>query len=192
MVEDFQKNKNSSSADSFMIDDDSLSIGTPWRLMVFSLFMFTFSIFIYFGLKFGYDMYLEGQLSALDEKSEQLSAEVTEEEQSDFLSFYSQINNLESVLSSRDFGHNIFKFLENNTIPAVYYESVSYFNSNQSISLKGFASDMKRLVEQVSIFSKSEKVKEAIMNDVSIQNNNDVGFEISIKFNSNFLNKPFN
>jgi hypothetical protein len=192
MVEDFQKNKNSSSADSFMIDNDSLSIGTPWRLMVFSLFMFTFSIFIYFGLKFGYDMYLEGQLSALDEKSEQLSAEVTEEEQSDFLSFYSQINNLESVLSSRDFGHNIFKFLENNTIPAVYYESVSYFNSNQSISLKGFASDMKRLVEQVSIFSKSEKVKEAIMNDVSIQNNNDVGFEISIKFNSNFLNKPFN
>jgi hypothetical protein len=192
MVEDFQKNKNSSSADSFMIDNDSLSIGTPWRLMVFSLFMFTFSIFIYFGLKFGYDMYLEGQLSALDEKSEQLSAEVTEEEQSDFLSFYSQINNLESVLSSRYFGHNIFKFLENNTIPAVYYESVSYFNSNQSISLKGFASDMKRLVEQVSIFSKSEKVKEAIMNDVSIQNNNDVGFEISIKFNSNFLNKPFN
>ncbi|HMB17407.1 MAG TPA: hypothetical protein VKO61_00645 [Candidatus Paceibacterota bacterium] len=194
---DFQKNRSSSQGQSkqkgsFIMDNDDISVGTPWRLMVFSFVLFVFSIFIFFGLKFGYDMYLDSQLSALEEKSEQLSNRVTEEEQAHFLAFYSQLNNLERILQERGFSHNVFKFLENNTIQSVYYTNANYSSSRNSVSLSGVAEGMKELVEQVSVFSDSDKVEEAVMNDVSIQGTNQVGFEINVRFNPNFLKKPFN
>lgn len=166
-----------------------ISVGLPWRLMIFSFVLLAFSVFIFLGLKFGYDVYLDGQLESLDERVEQLSTEVSQGQQERFLVFYSQLSNLEAVLNKRGFSHNIFDFLENDTLPSVYYSEAEYSDATDEIRLTGLANTMKDLVDQMSVFGDASEVARVTLNSVSLIGSQ-VGFEIQLVFNPGYFDEP--
>jgi hypothetical protein len=181
--EDYSGNSNPGFSNS------SPSVGMPWRLMIFSFVLFAFSIFIFLGLRFGYETYLDSQLESLNEEINQLTTKISEGEQQEFLGFYSQFRNLDKVLEGRMFSHNIFDFLESYTLPFISYSEAEYSASAREIRLNGVAQDMRYLVEQMNVFGEASEVSEVDLVSVDLFSGQ-VGFEIRLVFNSSYFNKP--
>jgi len=191
--EDFQEKKgfqgDYSEESNFGFSGSSSSVGMPWRLMTFSFVLFAFSIFIFFGLRFGYEAYLNSQLESLNKEISQLTNEVSEDKQEEFLSFYSQFSNLNKVLKDRQFSHNVFDFLEKNTLPFVAYNEAEYFENTREVILKGAAQNMGYLVEQTNIFGAASEISRVDLASVNIFEGG-VGFEIELIFSSNYFKNP--
>ncbi|MCH7759769.1 hypothetical protein IID20_05450, partial [Patescibacteria group bacterium] len=116
---------------------EKMSVGWPWRLMFFSIFILILSLFIYFGLRFGYNNFLDDNLAVLEEDINRLSGEVTEEDQERFVNFYSQLVNLKTILEEHPFSSKIFNFLEENTITTVSFSEASVSITERTLSLRG-------------------------------------------------------
>lgn len=138
-------------------------IGLPWRLLVFSVFIFGFSALVFLGVKFGYGTYLDGQSKRIESETESLASAVSDKEQEGLVSFYSQLANIEKVLNRHSFSSNVFSFLERATIPEVYYGSASFSGSDFSVSLQGKARSFEDLIGQLTVFDNSPEVQETVL-----------------------------
>ena len=166
----------------------SMTIGLPWRLMVFSFVLFLFSIFIFAGLRYGYGTYLDAQTVEVDENIAALAQQVSESEQEELLLFYSQLTNLQKVLDRRVFTVNTFPFLEKNTLPLVYYTEVQYTAEEGVVILNGVANSMQVFVQQITLFEESPEVERVIIDDVGLERGT-VSFGLHIAFQSEFLKR---
>lgn len=165
---------------------EASQVSLPWRLMIFSLVLFIFSIFVFVGLKFGYGNFLDAQIEGADASLAALTEEISAGEQEEFLNFYSQLVNLENILKRRGFSQNIFKFLENNTLPLVYYTEARYSADDLSVSLSGRAASMTTFVNQMTVFENAGEVERAIIEAVSFQKG-EITFGIKLVFNRDFF-----
>lgn len=165
-----------------------ISVGLPWRLLIFSIFIFVAVIFSYFGLKYGYKNYLEDSKTQLDENLEGLSSQVKVEDRNRFVDIYSKVANLKAVLEKHPFGANAFKFLEKKVLPTVYFNDFSLSPVNKSLILKGYASDFDSLSSQMGIFDESSEVIKATLDEVNLQGG--INFSLTLLFNPEFLSKP--
>ena len=166
----------------------SITIGLPWRLMVFSFVLFLFSIFIFAGLRYGYGTYLDAQTVEVDENIAALAQQVSESEQEELLLFYSQLTNLQKVLDRRVFTVNTFPFLEKNTLPLVYYTEAQYTAEEGVVILNGVANSMQVFVQQITLFEESPEVERVIIDDVGLERGT-VSFGLHIAFQSEFLKR---
>ncbi|HDY73467.1 MAG TPA: hypothetical protein ENH86_02780 [Candidatus Jorgensenbacteria bacterium] len=166
----------------------SITIGLPWRLMVFSFVLFLFSIFIFAGLQYGYGTYLDAQTVEVDENIAALAQQVSESEQEELLLFYSQLTNLQKVLDRRVFTVNTFPFLEKNTLPLVYYTEAQYTAEEGVVILNGVANSMQVFVQQITLFEESPEVERVIIDDVGLERGT-VSFGLHIAFQSEFLKR---
>ena len=166
---------------------ESLPTGWPWRLLIFAIVMFAFSLFMYFGIRFGYRSYLDAQAKDLDKKLETLAQQVSLDKQEQFISFYSQIYNLKTVLEKHKFGSNIFHFLEKNVIPSTYFTNAEMDVAEGSLMVRGTADTFDTLAMQIGVLSRAPEVSKVALQNVSLQNTV-VGYELKIMFAPNFLN----
>jgi len=160
-------------------------IGLPWRIMIFSAVILALSIFMAVGLKLGYEKYLDDQLSNINTKISALSSSVQDKQQ-EYIGFYSQIVNLKTIIERRSFTANIFPFLEKNTISSVYYTQAQMVSSENKLTVKGFASSLGNLSQQVAIFEKDVRdVSGVVLDSVNLQSGG-VIFSLSIYFTNEF------
>ena len=101
-------------------------IGFPWRIFLFSAFIFGFTVFIFLGMKLGYGSYLTLRGKSVDKNIAGLASKISESEQANLTTFYSQLINLEKVVNNHSFASNVFYFLEKNTLSGVYYYNVDF------------------------------------------------------------------
>jgi hypothetical protein len=168
---------------------EKMEVGWPWRIFIFAIVVFGLSLFIYFGLRFGYGPYLENSSKELDNKLADLTKTISFEEQEKFVNFYSQLVNLKGVLTNHSFVSNIFQFLERNTIGSVYYTEASVDTSRRSVVLKGFSANLQSLTEQVAVLEKASEVEAVVLNNVGFMGSN-TSFELLIVFKQSFFMKP--
>ncbi len=166
---------------------EQIPVGLPWHLLIFSVFLVGFSIFIYFGLKFGYASYLDSRAASLDKKIEVLTGKVSKDEQQNLISFYSQFINLKKVLGGHAFSSNIYGFLERNTLPPVYYYEANFLADDKTVELKGKADSMETLVGQLSLFDKSPELEKVVLEQLSFEGAQ-VGFGAILTFKEEFFN----
>jgi hypothetical protein len=165
------------------------TLGTPWKLLVFTFILFIFSLLVYFGLKIGYENYLKSQLETLDKKINDLSNSISEEDQQRFISAYSQIINLKNVLNNHVFSSNIFNFLEKNTLPKVFYNSATFSSPTRTIVLNGQADSLMTLASQLALFEKSKDVESVELTGMNFVLGG-VSFGINIVLKQDYLSKP--
>lgn len=178
------KSKFNNLEDQFGIE--KMSVGWPWRLMFFSVFILILSLFIYFGLRFGYSSFLDNNLTVLEEDISRLSSEVTEEDQDRFVNFYSQLINLKTILEEHPFSSKIFNFLEENTIATVSFSEANISITDRTLSLRGQTDSIKTLAQQLAVFEQSSEVERAILRNISLDAGK-VGFNFILIFKSDFL-----
>ncbi len=165
---------------------EDLSAGLPWRLMIFAIVLFAFSVFVYFGVHYGYAAYLDQQSADVSAKLEGLAKKVSQTDEENFIGFYSQIVNLKTVLDKHVFPSSIFKLLEAKTTADVYYNNAAYNADKQVVTLNGLAKSFDSLAQQMAIFEKSVEVSNASLRDVNIS---DVGvtFQIELTITPDYL-----
>lgn len=168
---------------------EQIPVGLPWHLLVFSIFLLAFSIFVYFGLRLGYESYLSATDASLDKKIDELAKQVSKGEQQNFISFYSQLINLKKVLNNHEFGSNIYGFLERNTLPPVYYYEADFLAEDGTFELKGRADSLETLVSQLTLFDKSEDLEKTVLEQMNFEGN-EVGFDVILTFKPDFFEIP--
>jgi len=168
---------------------EKATVGLPWRLLIFSIFIFVLALIVYFGLSLGYQSYLNSQSADLDQEINQLGSEVSQSDQQRFIQFYSQLVNLKEVLDAHPFAANIFTFLERNTHTAVYYYNAEAFVKDRVLKLKGRGSSVQSVIEQLSVFDKSPEVAKAILTELNTQKGAPE-FSLTLYFSDSFFAKP--
>ena len=155
---------------------------------MFSLFLFGFSLFIYFGLRFGYGAYLDRRAESLEADLQSLSAQVTEGSLEGLVSFYSQLVNAETILGQHSFTFNIFRFLESRTHPNVYFVSANFSVDGSKLVLQGKGREMRDVVEQLALFDTAPQVSATSLGQVGL-GNLDVDFSITLTMKKDFFEK---
>ena len=171
---------------------EEIEVGWPWRLLVFTLFIFGITLVIFLGMQFGYGPYLDKKIQNLDAKINELNQSLNQSEVDNFIKFYSQISNLKTLLDKHIFGSNILKFLEANTLKSLVYTSANLdIGRNKEIKLRGIAPNFEALSQQLEIFRQSDSVKDITFKDASSNEKGGIEFEITLILKDNFFKEGF-
>lgn len=133
----------------------NISVGFPWKILVFAGVVFGFTLFIFLGLKFGYSNYLVAREKALDKRIDQLATVVSQEDQQTFIGFYSQLVNLKEVLKRHALGSPTLSLLEKHTLPSIYYVSAKISPRDKTVEVNGRANSVESFVEQLAVYDAS-------------------------------------
>ncbi|MDI6717796.1 MAG: PilN domain-containing protein [Patescibacteria group bacterium] len=165
----------------------NISIGWPWKLFTFSAIAFTTMIAVFLGIKLGYQSYVKTQLEKVDQNITQLNASFSEEQEKNFMVFYSQLNNIQSLIQDRRLASAFFDFLEKNTIKSVYYRNTNFDFKNSEVKLDGIAPNYEIISQQMEIFGKSSQIVRVVLNSSKMSDIKGEGIIFSIRMNFNLL-----
>jgi len=167
---------------------DAPSIGIPWRVLVFSLILFGISLVVFLGLKFGYMEYLENRSEALDQSIGELADTVNQDEQQEFITFYSQLVNLKTVLDNHQFGVNALKFLEENTLPPIYFTGAVMNVPERTMQLEGQADTLDIFIEQLAVLKDASGLEgDAVVDNIEFSPTGEVAFSMRLTFTPTFF-----
>lgn len=167
-------------------EPEKLPVGWPWRLLSVALILFLGSIFVYFGLVFGYGPYLESQIKKADNEIQALTDTVSKEDQEKFIQFYSQLSNLKSLLDGHIFSSNIFPQLEKITNKKVYYSAVNIKIEGRVMELDGVADSYAVLGEQLEAFNQTKEISRYILNQSQAEEGV-VRFKVTLYLNDSLI-----
>lgn len=166
---------------------DKISIGWPWHLLVFSIFLFVLSVFVYFGLAFGYQAFLDERMSEIDGEFDNLSRAVTLEEQERFITFYSRVSNLGTIFERHILPSLIFDILERNTITSGLYFTDAVFDLNTRVlELKGIAIDFDSVARQMAVLDRLPEIQRSILSNIRLVAG-ETTFDIELTLNREFI-----
>lgn len=169
---------------------ESIPLGLPWRILIFSIALFGLALFSYAGLRFGYMSYVNSQLSKIDNDIEVLADQVSQEDQNNFIAFYSQLLNLKKVLEEHKYSGNMFTFLEENTLPTVVFSAADVKVDGYEVTLKGDADNFQSLLEQLSVFDGAKELSKKPVIDTLSFNGGSVGFSMIFNFKQDAFARP--
>jgi uncharacterized protein (DUF486 family) len=135
-------------------------------IMLFSGSILFITLFIYAGLKFGYEPYLTGQISSLDSQAQKVGLSVSASDEATLVTFYSQISNLQSLIKNHVFFSQFLTWLEQHTEANVYYTSMVFTSGNQ-IALTGTAKTAADVSEQISVFEAASEISATSLSNVA-------------------------
>jgi hypothetical protein len=126
-------------------------------IILFSGSILFIILFIYAGLRFGYEAYLNAQISSLNGQAQKMGQSVSASDEASLVTFYSQISNLESLVKGHVFFSQFLTWLERNTEVNVNYTSMSFAAGNQ-VTLAGMAKTSADVSEQMAVFEADPSV----------------------------------
>jgi hypothetical protein len=136
---------------------DKISGGT-WRLLTFSLFVFSVMLLGYLGLRYGFRPYVEAQIKEVDNKIDELGKIALPEDQERFIRFYFQLVNIQDLLENHVFASKFFPFLEQTTNKDIQFKSLNVNVAQSQVNLTGNAKDYQVFAQQLSAFQKRPEV----------------------------------
>lgn len=146
---------------------EELPVGWPWRFFLFSLLVAVAAGVIYAGLTYGYRPFLSVQIDEQKAAIAQLSQIIPKKQQEDFIAFYSQLVNLQSLLKDHIFTSKIFPFLQANTNRFIYYSLLDLRLGERRLIIEGVAASYEIFAQQLQAFSLAPEVETLIINDSS-------------------------
>lgn len=144
---------------------EKLSVGWPWKLFLFSLLTIITALVIYLGLAFGYRPFLQSQMEKIDESIRQLSEAIPEDQQKNLIIFYSQLANLQNVLSKHIIVSKIFPFLQKNTNQSVFYNAMDLRVGERKLALEGVAANYDIFSQQLEALNSAPEVVGMVINE---------------------------
>ncbi len=161
------------------IGNEQLPVGWPWRFFLFSVLIAATAAVSALGLTFGYKPFLESNLLTQDSNIEALSKQIPAGQQDEFVRFYSQLANLDTVLKKHVFSSSLFGLLESRTNAEVMYTTMEARIPERKVVLEGMAANYAVFSQQLQAYSTSPEIVGVIVNDSSAQDGK-VRFRISL------------
>jgi len=141
--------------------------GWSFGLLAFSGGILLVALFVYFGLVFGYEPYLDSRISQLNAQMATLAKSISASDMTKFTAFYSEITNLKAVLGNHIIFTHFLSWLEGNTEVNVYYSRLT-FSAGDQVVLSALAPTETDVNQQVAIFEAAPEVKTVNLSAVSL------------------------
>ena len=134
--------------------------GWSGHMLILTFTVFIFTLFAYFGLRFGLVAYLQNQVLGIDEEIASLQAHITGDDQKNLSSFYSQLVNVQTLLRGHVHVSPLFSWVEEHTARDVQITSFSVAPGTQTLSLGLVAKDFDTMIQQIARLQENEDLKE--------------------------------
>jgi hypothetical protein len=121
---------------------------------------------IYLGLVFIYEPHLNAELAAVQGQVSTLSQSISSGDQANLISFYSQTENLQSLLQNHVTFSVFLSWLEENTEANISYSQFS-FSSGNEINLTGTGKTEADVAQQIAIFEASPVVQSVSVSSIT-------------------------
>lgn len=121
---------------------------------------------VYAGLRFGYEPYLNAQISSLESQVQKAGQSVSPADEANLIRFYSQISNLQSLLKNHVFFSQFLTWLEQHTEANASYVSMA-FTSGSQVTLAGSAKTSADVSQQVAAFEAAPEVGAVSLSNVA-------------------------
>ncbi len=157
--------------------------------LLFSIGILVVVAGMYFGMLFGYEPYLNNQISAVKSEVSKANASVTPDQQTQLVNFYSQISNLQTILAHHMYDSKFLAWLESNTEANVYYQGMD-LASGYRVTLKGVAKTEADVNQQVAVFEGSSDVASVAVASVANASQNGISAASGIDFTLSLVMKP--
>ncbi len=144
---------------------EELPVGWPWRFLMFTVLIAATVGVGSVGLAFGYKPLLDSRLTGQDAALTDLGKVIPAKQQDEFVRFYSQLVNLQSLLDTHVTASPLFGLLESRTNASVSYAVMELRVPERKIVLEGNASNYKAFAEQLQSFTEAPEVESVIVND---------------------------
>jgi len=149
-------------------------------LLIFGIGIFAITVLIYLGLAYGYEPYLNSQVTNVNGQIQTLSNSISPGDQTKLVAFYSEAANVQTTLANHVTFSRFLSWLETNTEANVYYTHLSFSSGNQ-ISLSGSAASEADVNQQMAILEAAPEVKSAVITAVSLASTGNVwNFSLSL------------
>ena len=133
--------------------------GVPRGFLAFSIVLFLAMLLGYLALAFGYGPYLKGEIKDSKDKKSALEKQVSIEDQEELVRLYSQIKNIDGLLSSHVLASRVLAFLETNTAKQVTYAGADLSVLDKRLILEGVAASYDELVRQLAAYEQAPEVE---------------------------------
>ncbi|MBI2594932.1 MAG: hypothetical protein HYW38_01580 [Candidatus Colwellbacteria bacterium] len=151
-------NPNSNLSNQLLTAQERIPSGVPRRFLTFSIILFLAMLFGYAVLALGYGPYLKGEINDSKTKLDALGRQISVEDQNELIRLYSQINNIERLLSSHVLASRILAFLETNTAQRVTYTGADLSIPDRRLILDGAAASYDELARQLAAYERAPEV----------------------------------
>lgn len=138
---------------------EKIPSGVPRRFLVFAIFFFGGAFLTYLGLSLGYTAFLRGQIEESRTKLEVLGQQISADDQRELILLYSQINNIQKLLSAHVAPSRTLSFLENNTAKQVVYLGTDLSIPDRRLVIDGVAVSYDELVRQLAAYEQAPEVE---------------------------------
>ena len=144
---------------------EELPVGWPWRFLMFSVLVVSTVGVGCFGIAFGYKPFLDSRLNLQETELVGLGKIIPVKQQDEFVRFYSQLANLQNLLTTHAYVSPLFGLLESRTNGAVSYTTMEMRVPDRKMVLEGLSSNYKSFAEQLQSFTEAPEVASVIVND---------------------------
>ena len=162
------------------------SPGWLGELLLFGITVFSVSLILWAGLKFGYETYLSSQIQKLNGDIQKFNQQISADDRAKLVTFYSQLQNLKTLLNKHTLLTPVFMWLENSTLPQVSYARLSYSPETAQLALNGVARTPSDLTTQLKIFENAPGVSKVSFNNITSSATGTWAFDLIILFNASF------
>ncbi|MFA5098780.1 MAG: PilN domain-containing protein [Candidatus Paceibacterota bacterium] len=159
---------------------NKVPVELPWQLLIFSFAILGLILASYFGMIFGYQPYLNSQISAVNAQIKESEKTVNSEQRTNLTNIYSQLTNIRDLLDSHVIASNLFDELEKGTYPQIYYTSLSFSLVEKRLDLQGVSQDYTTLIKQLDYFRSNQLFGDAVLNNAKSTAD---GISFSIRIN---------
>ena len=149
--------------------EPSATPGWSVSLLLFTGGIFVFTLLIYVGLAYGYEPYINGQITQLQGQVTTIAQSISSADQANLVTFYSEITNVKSTLANHVIFSNFLSWLQTNTEANIFYPQMSFSGGTQ-VTLSGFAKNESDVNQQLAIFESSPAVKSVTISGIALQN----------------------
>ena len=146
---------------------EKLPVGWPWKFFLFSVLTLVTMVVLYFGLEFGYKVFLNSRINSLNQSIDELSQTIPKDQQDSLIRFYSQIVNLQNLLKNHTITSKVFTFLQNNTNKSIFYTFYDLKVPERRLNLEGTANNYEIFAQQLEAFNQSPAVESLVVNESS-------------------------
>ncbi len=167
---------------------DARSPGWFGQLLMFSTTMLFLSVGIFFGLKYGYHTYLTQKNEEKKKEIAAFSVKYSTQQQEQLINFYSQLQNLNSVLDKHVITSPLFSWIEASTISSVYFSRMAVNVTANQVTLSGYARSLADFSQQLKVFQdRSNDVARVNFSNVSADSRGLWQFDLTLFMRPGFF-----
>ena len=152
------------------------------------IFYFTISLLI--AVVFCYLIFIvknniqRTQIKEEEDKIESVASGQQKSDENEVILYQKKIGDFVGLLKNHEFASHAFIFMEQHTLPDVWFERISIDEGNASLQLSGETDNMESLSRQVAVFEKNEYVKSIGLLNSSLGESAMVSFNLSLALDS--------